>query len=115
MLNDLAMAIREWQDDRDRIILLADMNDDISGSTIQEFCRSIHLVEAIHHLHGWAVVPTHQQGSMAINGIFLSPSLLEDAQGGFLNFGKVTISNHRAVWLNLLAVLLGLAGQTQVT
>jgi len=60
MLNDLAMAIREWQDDGDRIILLADMNDDVSGSTIQEFCKSVHLVEAIHYLHGRAFVPTHQ-------------------------------------------------------
>jgi len=34
MLNDLATAIREWQDDRGQIILLADMNDDISGSDI---------------------------------------------------------------------------------
>jgi len=46
--------------DGDRIILLADMNDDISGSTIQEFCKNIHLVEAIHYLHGWALVPMHQ-------------------------------------------------------
>ncbi len=60
MLNYLAMAIRELQDDGDRIILLADMNDDISGSTIQEFCKNIHLVEAIHYLHGWALVPMHQ-------------------------------------------------------
>jgi len=99
MLNDLAMAIREWQDDGDRIILLADMNNDISGSIIQEFCRSVHLVEAIQYLHGWASVPTHQHGSAAIDSIFLSPSLLKDTQGGFLNFGKVTISNHRACGL----------------
>jgi len=36
-------------------------------------------------------------------------------QGGFLNFGEVTISNHRAMWLDIPAVLLGLAGQPQVT
>ena len=115
MLNDLAMAIREWQDDGDRIILLADMNDDVSGSAIQEFCQSVHLVEAIQYLHGRASVPTHQRRSAAIDGIFLSPSLLKDAQGGFLSFGEVTISDHRAVWLDIPAVLLGLAGQPQVT
>jgi len=69
----------------------------------------------MHHLHGQAGVPMHQRGSTAIDGIFLSPSLLEDVQGGFLNFGEVTISNHRAVWLDLPAVLLGLEGQPQVT
>jgi len=72
-------------------------------------------VEAIHYLHGWASVPTQQCGSAAIDGIFLSPSLLKDMQGGFLNFGEVTISNHRAMWLDIPAVLLGLAGQPQVT
>jgi len=115
MLNDLATAIREWQDDGDRIILLADMNDDVSGSTIQEFCKSVHLVEAIHYLHGRALVPMHQCRSAVIDGIFLSPSLLKDAQGGYLKFGEVTISDHRAVWLDIPAFLLGLVGQPQVT
>jgi len=115
MLNDLAMAIHEWQDEGKRIILLADMNDDVSGSIIQEFCRSVHLVEAIHYLHGHAAVLTHQQGSTAIGGIFLSSNLLEDAQGGFLSFGEVTISDHQAIWLDLPATLLRLEGQNQVT
>jgi len=34
---------------------------------------------------------------------FHLPSLFEEAKGGFLHFGRVTISNHRAVWLDLLA------------
>jgi len=93
---------------------MADMNEDVSGSTIQDFCHSVHLVEAIHSLHGHTAILTHQHGSMAIDGIFILPSLLEDAQGGFLSFGEVTISDHWAVWLDLPAALLGLAGQNQV-
>jgi len=94
MLNDLAMAIQEWQEEGDQIIVLVDMNEDVSGSTIQEFCQMVHLVEAIQSLHGQAAVPTHQRGSTAIDGIFLLPDLLEEAQGGFLKFGEVTISDH---------------------
>ncbi len=89
MLIDLATAIQEWQDEGDQIILLADMNDDISGSTIQEFCHTTNLVEAIHGLHGQAKVPMHQRGSTAINGIFMSPSLLEAAHSGFFALAKL--------------------------
>jgi len=115
MLINLATTIQEWQDEGDRIILLADMNNDVSGSTFQEFCRTTNLVEAIHSLHGRAKVPTHQRGSTAIDGIFMSPSLLEAAHGGFLCFGKVTISDHRAVWLDVLAASFGFDCPNQVT
>jgi len=36
----------------------------------------------------------HQTGSKAIDGIFISKSLLEEAQGRFLAFGEDIISNH---------------------
>jgi len=52
MLNNLAITIQEWQDKGNWTILLADMNKDVSGSTIQEFCQTINLVEAINGLHG---------------------------------------------------------------
>jgi len=115
MLTDLVTTIQEWQDKGDWIILLADMNDDVSSSTIQDFCRTTNLVEAIHGLHGRAKVPTHQRGSTAIDGIFMSPSLLEAAHGGFLCFGEVTISDHRAVWLDVLAASFGFDCPNQVT
>jgi len=43
----------------------------------------------------------HQQGSKAIDGIFLSHLLLEEAKGGLLHFGEVMVSNHHTVWINL--------------
>jgi len=115
MLIDLVTTIQEWQNKGDRIILLADMNNDVSGSTIQEFCCMTNLVEAIHSLHGWAKMPMHQRGSTAIDRIFMSPSLLEAAQGGFLCFGEVTISNHRVVWLDVPAASFGFDCPNQVT
>jgi len=115
MLNDLATAIQDWQEEGDWVLLLADMNDDVSGAAIQEFCRTANLVEAIQCRHGKAAVLTHQRGSTAIDGIFVSPSLADQMTGGFLKFGKVTISDHRAVWLDIPAASIGLESSNQIT
>jgi len=70
------------------------MNKDILSSDIKKFCQTTHLVEVIAALHGKSPIPTHQRGSKVIDGIFLSLSLLEEAQGGILDFGEAMISNH---------------------
>jgi len=72
-------------------------------------------VEAISSLHGISLVPTHQRGSKAINGIFLSRSLLEEAKGGFLQFGKSMVSNHRAVWIDLPVQYFNMLHTTDIT
>jgi len=73
------------------------------------------LVEAIAALHGKSPLPTHQRGSKAIDGIFLSPSLLEEAQGGFLDFGEATVSDHRAVWIDIPAQHFNMLHQMDIT
>jgi len=115
MLHNLAMTIQEWQEEGDWVLLLANMNNNVSRTTVQEFCRTANLVEAIQGMHRKAAVPTHQRGSMAIDGIFVSPSLLEQAQGRFLKFSKVTISNHRVVWLDIPAASLRLESSNHIT
>jgi len=52
-------------------------------------------------LYGQATIPTHQCRSKPIDGIFVLKTLLEDAKGGFLQFGEVMISNHHAAWLDI--------------
>ncbi len=100
-LNNLAKEIQQWQEEGDKVIVLADMNEDVLAPEINKFCQATHMVEAIAALHGKSPMPTHQCGSRAIDGIFLSHSLLEDAKGRFLEFGEVTVSNHRAVWIDI--------------
>ena len=56
----------------------------------------------------------HQQGSKAIDGIFLSERLLEDAKGGFMKFGEATISNHWAIWLDIHEQQLGFHKHTDI-
>jgi len=91
------------------------MNKDILSTDINKFCQATHLVEAIAALHGKSPIPTHQQGSKAIDDIFLSPSLLEDAQGGFLDFGEATISDHQAVWMDTPAQHFNMLQMTDIT
>jgi len=92
----------------EEIIVLANMNEDVLVKDIAQFCQATNLVEAIHSLHGPSPVPTHQWGSKAINRIFVTKTVLTKEQGGFLSFGKVTISNHWVVWVNIPAVNLGM-------
>jgi len=56
--------------------------------------RILGLVEAITSLNKEKPPPTHQHGQSPINGIFVSPALLDGAQGGYLAFDKGLGSNH---------------------
>ncbi len=44
---------------------------------------------------------THNRGSHPIDGIFIPLNLLEKSQTGYLEFGKVLPSDHRAVWIEV--------------
>jgi len=113
-LTDLQHQILQWQEEGDYIVLLADMNEDVISIDIQKFCQELNLVEAISSLHGRSPVPTHQRGSKAIDGIYVSPALLEYAEGGILALGSVTPSDHRAIWLDIKATTIAMDQQDQV-
>jgi len=53
MLIDLKKVIQEWQEAGEQIMLLADMNDDMSRATIQSFYHNLHLIDVI--FHAWQV------------------------------------------------------------
>ena len=60
-------------------------------------------------VHGPSPIPTHQWGSRAIDRIFISSAIRAELTGGFLQFGEVTISDHRVVWLDVPAYLFEMA------
>jgi len=113
-LTDLQHQILLWQEEGNYIVLLADMNKDVISKDIQQFCQELNLIEAISTIHGWSPIPTHQWGSKAIDGIYVSPALLEYAEGGILALGSVTPSNHRAIWLDIKAMTIVMDQQDQV-
>jgi len=96
-------------------MVLADMNDNVGDKDIQQFCKNTDLVEVISYLHSRTKVPTHQRGSKPIDGIFISRTLLEEAKGGFLDFGVVTVSNHQVVWLDINTLLVGMDRDQDIT
>jgi len=114
-LTDLTAEIKLWQEEGEEVIVLADMNEDVLAPDIQKFCAETHLVEMISFLHEASLVLTHQRGSKAIDGIFLSQSLLEEAKGGFLRFGEVMVSNHRAVWIDIPAQYFNMLHTNNIT
>jgi len=115
LLEDLKMEVIKWQEAGEQVILLGNMNDDVNAPILQKFCQDLHLVEAILTLHGKSPHPTHQHGSKAIDGIYILRSLLQDAHGGFLAFGEVMHSDHRAVWLDIQAEAVGMIQQETIS
>jgi len=91
------------------------MNKDVAAKDIKQFCKDTNMTEAIAALHGNTPIPTHQQGSKAIDSIFISKTLLVEAKGSFLQFGEVTISDHQAVWLDIKATLVGMHQEQDIT
>jgi len=96
-------------------VILANMNEDVISKDLNQFFMGLQLVEAISFLHSQSLMPTHQRGSKAIDGIYLSQALLEHAKGGILPLGLVTSSDHQAVWLDLRAEHIEMHQQDPVT
>ncbi len=113
-LLDLKQAIRQWQDEGNFIILLANMNEDILSKDLQKFCQELQLVEAISSLYRKSPIPTHQRGRQAIDGIFISGALMKDVTGGILPLGMVMASDHHAIWLDICAEIVEMQNQDPV-
>jgi len=101
ILTDLGKEITIWQDEGDHIILLSDINDDVTGIEVQPWAAKLGLVEAVTWLHTSNPPPTYQRGRRPIDGIFVASKLLHKAAGGYFGFGDAAPSNHRAIWLDL--------------
>jgi len=98
---DLAEEVREAQAKGDQVLIMMDVNKDVKGPTTKKNIKTMGLVKAIMTLHMSKLPPTHQRGQDPIDGIFLSPWLLEGAQGGYLEFDDEMGSNHRGLWLDI--------------
>jgi len=101
-LTDLKKAILEWQAEGDMVILIADMNKDVRLPKIQKLLRPIGLVDGPTMQHR-SPPATHNRGSLLIDGIFLPITLVDQCKLGYLEIGDAIPSNHRALWLDILA------------
>ncbi len=96
------MAIKQWQNKGDLVLLMADMDEDVRTPLIKNTFRMVGLVEGLTTQHP-RPPPTHNRGSNPIDGIFIPISLIDQCQTGYLEFGKAIPSNHRALWIDMAA------------
>jgi len=112
---DLTKEVEEAQVQGNLVILMADVNKDVKGTTTQKHLRQMGLVEVITFLHKEIPPPTHQCRQSLIDSIFVSLILLEGARGGYLAFDKGLGSNHQGLWMDILASTLWGMAQYQQT
>jgi Reverse transcriptase (RNA-dependent DNA polymerase) len=94
--DDLIAEITPWTEGTDSIVLGMDMNDDVRDAENVKHLKALNLTEVITHKHGHDGPNTHEFGSTPIDGLFVSPGLLE-AQCGYLPF----VFDHRLLWIDL--------------
>ena len=89
MLEYLCTYISQWRELGDQVVLMIDLNDNITSDTVTELFANVGLTKAINSLHhATGLVPTYQRGSHPINGIYTSIALQVSA-GGYLLFGII--------------------------
>jgi hypothetical protein len=92
-LKDLLTEVIQWMQQGESIILLVDLNDNItSGKTAREL-RRVGLIERVTSFH--RQVATHQRGSTTIDGIFTTSELVP-TDGGYVQ----SMSDHLGLWLD---------------
>jgi len=84
ILSDLESELLSWQEAGEMIIVLTDFNEDVQIPWIWQFFASINLIKAISTITGSPPTATHNQGTMPIDGIYVSPDLLPLIKGGYL-------------------------------
>ena len=94
ILEDLCTYISQWRDLGSQIVLMIDLNENITSDTVTELFVNVGLVEAITNHHcDTGLVLTYQRVSHPIDGIYTSITLQISA-GGYLPFGSIP-SDHR--------------------
>ena len=94
---DLLAELRKWQEDGDQLALLLDVNEDVRTSQFSRALQAIQLTEANVHFHGPDLPATHCEGSLPIDGVYVSPTLLGTLRCGYLP----VIQDHRALFIDI--------------
>lgn len=94
---DLHSAITEWLATGDQLVIGIDANDNVTSATLRRTFRNMGLQEAILHRHGPDAPPTSLTGSVPIDGLYVTPNLL-DCRCGYTPMGSF---DHRALWIDI--------------
>jgi hypothetical protein len=101
-LIDLKVAINQFLEVGDHIILMIDGNSNMKSSDLSNTLSQLSLKEAILDKHGLQGPATHKRNatSSPIDDIWISPGL-EISQGGYFAYDQVIPSDHRCIWINI--------------
>eukprot|EP00957_Ditylum_brightwellii_P192201 14630673-Ditylum_brightwellii.AAC.1 len=71
-LKDLALDVKKWKLEGDQLIVMGNMNEDITTDSIGEWCNSLGLRELIIDRHGYQCHPTVKSNlsGIPIDGIW---------------------------------------------
>ena len=97
-LEDIAVFIKQRQQQNEQIIIMADFNEDVGSTRLKRWANELELREIITE-KVQASPPTRNNGSVPIDGIFVSHSI-NAVKAGYSEFGLFQ-SDHRAVWLDV--------------
>jgi len=97
---DLKPLLQAWSNDGEQIIMGIDANETINQPEITEYFNSVGMTEAILHRHGTDAPPTHQCGSQAIDGIFVTNGLLGFPSGYLSGLAGIS-GDHRCLWMDI--------------
>ena len=101
-VDDLAVAITEALEDNAQVAVIIDGNEDVRNGYLHSAMAELGLMEAITSKHGNDGPPTRNPGSVPIDGIYVTPGLMEGARCGYLAFGNAPYKcDHRATWLEI--------------
>ena len=107
MVNDLQDAVKKSITAGDQVIIMLDANEDIRDGYLQKKLEETGLREANRYHHGEDAPATYNRGSKPIDGMFITPSLLDAVQCGYLAFGDAPgVGDHRVLWLDIPASIL---------
>lgn len=93
---DLRKFAKDCLEAGEKIVLGIDANTDTRTGNFPEMLRSIGLLNIFQHKFGNDIPATYARGSLPIDGIFVSPALL-DSHAGFLPI----LCDHRILWIDV--------------
>ena len=96
---DFWEQVDAWLENGDQLIIGGDWNEDTLSEKFLKPFEDRHLIPVVQKRHGPNLPGTHNNGSKAIDEIFVS-STLQIIKAGYGEFGK-TYGDHRPVWVEI--------------
>jgi hypothetical protein len=107
LMNDLRIFLQKSIELGDRLIVMGDFNEDVRSTFIHKFFKSLGMHESILNKHGNTAPNTYWQGTVPIDGIFTSKSIVA-TRCGYTSAKWGMLSDHRMIWIDLrICELLG--------